>query len=78
MAKIRTLKRKLSIILKIEVREIKKYKQRGGFNQKLSYEEQISFSADRLTNLVMYKRINNKLKSIQIKKKFRKIHQKLT
>lgn len=64
MAKIRTLKRKLSILIKTDKRAIKKYKQRGGLNQKISTKEQIKFGADRLVSFLKYTRIRNKLKSI--------------
>jgi len=61
MAKIRSLKRKLSIIRKIEVREIKKREQ--GKKHKNTVEE-VKYYSVRLTNVIRYKINQSKLKSI--------------
>ena len=61
MAKIRTLKRKLSIIRRIEVREIKKREQGKKHKNDI---EQMKYYSVRLLNLITYRINQNKLKSI--------------
>lgn len=64
MAKIRTLKREISQLLKNELRIIKKQRQRGNVSMFVSYECSVRFGLDRLSSLAKFRRLNTKLKSI--------------
>ncbi|WP_445714149.1 hypothetical protein [Flavobacterium sp.] len=64
MAKIRTLKREISLLRKTELRIIKKEKQRAIIPMFVCYESKVKFGLDRLSSLINFTKLKIKLKSI--------------